>query len=1411
MDIFNITGSVDINTNEASNKLQQLVNIGKNTAYSLGSVAKTALGFAGGNALYKVFADTMNATKDAVVGFNAQLEQSSITFSTLLGSASEAQSMLAQLAEFAAKTPFEFPQLLSATVQLKAMGFEAKDVIPTLTAVGDAAAALGQSGDGVNRIVYALGQMKAMGKISALQMRELSMIGIPAWDMLAKGVGKTTAETQKMVKSGIIPADEALKILTEGMEKQFPGMMNKLQNTWQGVTSTLKDDFRLIVQDMSKGLFRSIEDNLIKIKDFVEKVRDIYDKSGFTGIFINLVPKDVQGDMKAFIDTISTGVKKIKTAFADVKPMLKNMLKDIVPTISSLSQQILPSITNFITVAITSIKKGINEVYPYVKQAIVGIGPVIKSINNTISSLIPPVVSLISKLIKIVSQFAIYIEQHWSTLGPIIGGVLTSFLAFKVLTPIITGVAGAFKGFSIAMKTAEVAPGIIGKISTAILELRTAPTLIEGVTGALKAFNLGLLATPTGQIILAASAILGVGAALYVHYQKQKQVIKEVADNYNDLTSAIKSLNVEEEKQAMKPVEQEQKQLDALRAEEAKIEAEMKDSVGKGANARFGVDPTLEAKLEKVKEQINSLTNAIRDSGDTIDATTGKITSLEVAQNNIAKQSTINSIIENTNAENKQNNAIEDLINQYQDLASIKNKSASQNSQMTGIVMQLTKSVDGLTVSTDKNGNMTITNTNALNIKKKALDDNRTASVNLAKQEITDAVNAMQVEVNGAKMTILAIRQKIKAYNQEIIAIQNASMAARAAEGDDVHQFQQSHLTGALKANIQPYLNQVATADKEINQLLNQLSVPKSGAINNINNVANAATKAADKTNKSTKSTSETAFDSVMKVYNYKKAMDQLTLQQEEAMLNQIRTKYAKTADQKMQIDEAIHEVRKEINAKSAQDEQDNYNKAMDLYNHKKTMGQLTLNQELVMLEEYKTKYAKTADQIQKIDEMIYSVKQDISKQDEENMKTTEDTVDKYFNIIKSAIKNKVETEEKSSTDLLKTQIDNAKIATETLIANYKSQAQAFIDLKNAQIAALDEASEKADEAASDEQDIAKQKELQIKLAEATNADDRWEIQQELTEAIAGHQETLRKREVNAQKTALQKEIDNKNDELQKETDAANKSLDTFTTEKQNEIDYLENTYYPNLLTDQALEDQTMKFMTDTNMQDTLDLLQKYGDGWNDLGKTFGQRLQEGMKPYIDELKSSVAGMQDAFNNLQSGGGTPVGGNGGTPTPAGSGTPVKSTPEKYTIQKGDTVNSIAKKFGVTPQAIINGNANIPKKGAHAGWVYQGSIITIPKKHTGGDVEKNSSWYLLKNLLSLNSDEIPTILQEGEFVVSRNMTNILKPALESIGNGSFDMSNQKFGNVFKVDVHDNVFKDGTDAGNRIVSALKRVGF
>lgn len=204
-------------------------------------------------------------------------ETTEISFTTMLGSAEAARDMMDELADFAAHTPFELSGLQTATRQLLAYGFTAEDVVPMLTAVGDATAALGTGQQGIEAVTRALGQMQTRGKVSAEEMLQLTEQGIPAWEYLAEAIGTDTAGAMEKVTDGAVSASEGIRAVTEGMERDFGGMMEEQSKTIEGLASNLTDALTQPFMELKDSeAYASLADGLERVVDaagpFVESL-----------------------------------------------------------------------------------------------------------------------------------------------------------------------------------------------------------------------------------------------------------------------------------------------------------------------------------------------------------------------------------------------------------------------------------------------------------------------------------------------------------------------------------------------------------------------------------------------------------------------------------------------------------------------------------------------------------------------------------------------------------------------------------------------------------------------------------------------------------------------------------------------------------------------------------------------------------------------------------------------------------------------------------------------------------------------------------------------------------------------------------------------------------------------------------
>lgn len=221
--------------------------------------------------VYQAGATAIDFARSSMVDFNAQLQQSSIGFETLLGSSQAAQQQMTWIKDFARETPFQYQDLVQYSQQLIALGFNAEESRKVLQASGDAAAALGRGSESIQRINLALGQMWTKGKVQSQEMLQLTEAGIGAWQILADAYGTSVGEVQDAVTKGLVSARDAVPALIAGMNAQFGGLMERQSLTYVGIVSNIQDTLQQQLAKAGEPLFAELT---VQAREFLDALDD---------------------------------------------------------------------------------------------------------------------------------------------------------------------------------------------------------------------------------------------------------------------------------------------------------------------------------------------------------------------------------------------------------------------------------------------------------------------------------------------------------------------------------------------------------------------------------------------------------------------------------------------------------------------------------------------------------------------------------------------------------------------------------------------------------------------------------------------------------------------------------------------------------------------------------------------------------------------------------------------------------------------------------------------------------------------------------------------------------------------------------------------------------------------------------
>lgn len=292
----------------------------------LGAVSEIIQGIPTVGRLVGGLVSPITQAAEAGVKFNAFLETSKIGFETMLGSADKAQAHLNQLQAFAAKTPFQFTDLVEASQRMQAFGFSAEKVLPILTAVGDSLSATGKIGkDDLDGVIRQFGQIRAAGHVTAEDMNSITDHGIPAWDLLAKGIGKSVAEVRKLSEAGRLRGPESVDIITAEMEKRYGGQMTRVSGTLTGRLSNLED-----LREQAQGL--ATQKITSDLNATLATVLSKGDAATSLASGINTAIAPVSGLINASIQSALTG--GLTSALTAVEAQVSVLAKDIGGNIS---------------------------------------------------------------------------------------------------------------------------------------------------------------------------------------------------------------------------------------------------------------------------------------------------------------------------------------------------------------------------------------------------------------------------------------------------------------------------------------------------------------------------------------------------------------------------------------------------------------------------------------------------------------------------------------------------------------------------------------------------------------------------------------------------------------------------------------------------------------------------------------------------------------------------------------------------------------------------------------------------------------------------------------------------------------------------------------------------------------------
>ena len=187
-----------------------------------------------------------------IVTIRGEYQKLEVAFKTMLQSEEQAMSLMQQLTQTAATTPFGLNELANGAKQLLAYGKSVSGVNDTLIKLGDIAAGLSIP---LSDLIYLYGTTMTQGRLYTQDLNQFTGRGIPMIKELAKQFGVAESKVKDLVEEGKVGFPEVEKAIDSLTSKggKFGGLMAEQSKTIAGQISNLQDSIEMMFNELGKS------------------------------------------------------------------------------------------------------------------------------------------------------------------------------------------------------------------------------------------------------------------------------------------------------------------------------------------------------------------------------------------------------------------------------------------------------------------------------------------------------------------------------------------------------------------------------------------------------------------------------------------------------------------------------------------------------------------------------------------------------------------------------------------------------------------------------------------------------------------------------------------------------------------------------------------------------------------------------------------------------------------------------------------------------------------------------------------------------------------------------------------------------------------------------------------------------
>lgn len=269
------------------NELQELTRVSNQTSMSSGKngLMGSLMGAASSARMFggALVASGLYQFGEAAIEARSRIEQLEVSFSTLLGSQSQANALLQEIREYGTVTPYDTEGLAQAARLMLSYGMATNKVMPTLRMLGDIS--MGDK-EKLQSLTLAFSQMSASGRVCKEDLNQMVNAGFNPLQIIAEQTGKSIGELNDEVSAGKISVNQIEQAFISATSEggKFHGMVDNMSNTLSGKIAQMSDGWDNLKASIgglsSPAVLKAIEIATKTIDGLTEAIEKLKEAAG---------------------------------------------------------------------------------------------------------------------------------------------------------------------------------------------------------------------------------------------------------------------------------------------------------------------------------------------------------------------------------------------------------------------------------------------------------------------------------------------------------------------------------------------------------------------------------------------------------------------------------------------------------------------------------------------------------------------------------------------------------------------------------------------------------------------------------------------------------------------------------------------------------------------------------------------------------------------------------------------------------------------------------------------------------------------------------------------------------------------------------------------------------------------------